>query len=116
MKTFIGDFKDKNYVYSSDTESLRAQLISILNEPFGSRWYYPSYGTRLNEYRFSVMNYFTINMIGQEIKNAISLMSGVRLSKISYYLENNQLHFSRDLLRQSEIIKIGISVSDGVAF
>lgn len=116
MKTFIGDFKDKNYIYSSDTEALRAQLISIINTPCGSRWYYPTYGTRLNEYRFSVMNYFTINMIGQEIKNAIALMNGVKLSKISYYLENNQLHFNIDLVRQSEIIRIGLSVSDGVAF
>jgi hypothetical protein len=43
-------------------------------------------------------------------------MNGIKLSKISYYLENNQLHFNIDLVRQSEIIKIGLSVSDGVAF
>lgn len=116
MKTFIGDFKDKNFIYSSDTEALRAQLISILNTPFGSRWYYPTYGTRLNEYRFSVMNYFTINMIGQEIKNAVALIGGVKLSKISYYLEDNQLHFNVDLVKQLETVSINLSVSDGVAF
>ena len=116
MRTFIGDFKNKNYIYSNDTDALRAQLISILNTPFGSRWYYPTYGSHLNEYRFSVLNYFTINMIGQEIKNAVSLIGGVRLSKMSYYLKDNQLYFNINLIRQSEIIEIRLSVSNGVAF
>ena len=69
MKTFTGQYSNGNFVYSNDTEAIRAQLISILNTQLGSRFYYPSYGSRLNDYRFDVINYFTINMIAQEIKN-----------------------------------------------
>ena len=61
MKTFTGQYSNGNFVYSNDTEAIRAQLISILNTPLGSRFYYPSYGSRLNDYRFDVINYFTIN-------------------------------------------------------
>ena len=115
MQTFTGKFVNRNFVLSDDTEALKAQLVSILSTPFGARYYYPSYGSHLNEYRFSVLNYFTINMIGQEIKNAIALMNGVSLSKISYYLENNNLHFNIELNRMSEKIKINLSIVDGVA-
>jgi hypothetical protein len=116
MQTFTGKFSNGNFVYSSDAEAIKAQLISILNTPAGSRFYYPSYGSHLNEYKFSILNYFTINMIGQEVKDAIALMSNVNLINISYYVYNNTLYFSIDLNRLSEKISINISVSDGVAF
>ena len=85
MKTFTGQYSNGNFVYSNDTEAIRAQLISILNTPLGSRFYYPSYGSRLNDYRFDVINYFTINMIAQEIKNAIFLVNAVKQGKLEYH-------------------------------
>lgn len=115
MKTFIGKYSNGNFVYSGDVESIRAQLISILNTPLGSRFYYPSYGSRLNEFRFSILNYYTINMIGQEIKNAIALMSGITLVRIGYYVNNNKLYFNIELSRMAENIKLNLSVVDGVA-
>lgn len=115
MKTFIGKYSNGNFVYSGDNDAIRAQLISILNTPIGSRFYYPSYGSRLNEFRFSILNYYTINMIGQEIKNAIALMNGISLVKISYYVDNNKLHFNVELSRMSEKIKLNLSIVDGVA-
>jgi phage baseplate assembly protein W len=115
MKTFIGNYNEKNFVYANDIESIRAQLISILNTPFGSRFYYPTYGSNLNKFRFSILNYFTINMIGQEIKNAIALLGGVTLSNISYYVTNNQLYFNIVLNRQSEKISLNLKISDGIA-
>lgn len=115
MRTFAGKYENDNFVYSEDNEALRIQLISILNTPIGSRFYAPSYGSRLNEFKFSVINYFTINMIGQEIKNAIHLMSGVSLSKISYSVYNNKLIFNIELNRLSEKINMNLSVVDGVA-
>ena len=115
MKTFFGKYENGSFVYSSDTEALRAQLISILNTPAGSRFYAPTYGSHLREYRFSILNYYTINMIGQEIKEAIQHMRGVTLSKIGYALDGNRLLFSIELNRLSERIKINLSVSDGVA-
>lgn len=115
MRTFAGKYVNDNFVYSDDNETLRMQLISILNVPLGSRWYMPSYGSRLNEYRFSIINYFTIQMIGQEIKNAIALMNGISLSKITYDVYDNKLVFNIELNRLSEKISINISVVDGVA-
>lgn len=115
MKTFAGKYVGKNFVYSDDNEAIRMQLISILNTPVGSRYYYPSYGSHLNEYRFSVLNYFTINMIGQEIKNAIALLNGITLSSIGYYIKDNKLYFNIELNRLSNNIKISLSVVDGVA-
>ena len=115
MKTFFGKYENGSFVYSNDTETLRAQLISILNTPAGSRFYAPTYGSHLREYRFSVLNYYTINMIGQEIKEAIHLMDGVTLSKIQYTLNGNKLVFAIELTRLSERIAINLTVADGVA-
>lgn len=115
MKTFTGQYSNGNFVYSNDTEAIRAQLISILNTPLGSRFYYPSYGSRLNDYRFDVINYFTINMIAQEIKNAILLLDGVTLSNIEYHVYNDRLYFDIELTRLSEKISLNLSVTDGVA-
>ena len=55
MKTFTGQYSNGNFVYSNDTEAIRAQLISILNTPLGSRFYYPSDGSRLKDHRFDVI-------------------------------------------------------------
>lgn len=115
MKTFSGKFLGRNFVYSSDNEAIRMQLISILNTPLGSRFYYPSYGSTLNNFRFSVLNYFTINMIGQEIKRAVSLIDGVSLASIGYSVKENTIYFDIALNRMSEIVKLKLSVTDGVA-
>ncbi len=115
MRTFTGKYINENFAYSDDNEAIRAQLISILNTPIGSRFYYPSYGSRLNEFKFSIINYFTINMIGQEIKNAVALMGGISLNKISYDVYDNKLVFNVELKRLSEKISINLSVVDGVA-
>lgn len=115
MKTFSGKFSDKNFIYSDDIESIRMQLVSILNTPVGSRFYYPSYGSHLREYRFAVLNYYTINIIGQEIKNAVDFISGVELTGISYYVVDNVLHFNIELNRLSNIVKVNLTVVDGVA-
>lgn len=115
MQTFSGKYYGRNFVYSSDTEAIRMQLVSILNTPMGSRFYYPSYGSHLNEYRFSILNYFTINMIGQEIKNAVALIDGVTLSNIGYYIKSNTIYFIIELNKMSEKVKVNISVKDGVA-
>ena len=116
MKTFFGEYSGGNFVMSGDNEVLRAMLISILNTPIGSRFYYPSYGSRLNELKFSVLNHFTINMIGQEVKNAVGLMDGVSLSSIEYTIDNDTIHFTIGLNRLSNNITVNLSVADGVAF
>ena len=54
-------------------------------------------------------------MIGQEIKNAIQFMSGVTLANISYTLDNNALKFDIDLYYLSEVVRINLTVVDGVA-
>ena len=86
MKTFTGQYSNGNFVYSNDTEAIRAQLISILNTPLGSRFYYPSYGSRLNDYRFDVINYFTINMIAQAIVIERLFSLSKRLTPSSPYI------------------------------
>lgn len=115
MKTFVGQYKNGSFVYSGHNDAIKAQLISILNTPMGSRFYAPSYGSHLNEYRFSILNYFTINMIAQEIKNAIQFMGGVTLASMNYFLKNNQLHFIVELAYLSEIVRVELKVVDGVA-
>ena len=115
MRTFTGNYSNKSFQYSGDNEALRAQLISILNTPIGTRFYYPSYGSHLNEYRFNVLNHYSINMIAQEIKNAIALIDGITLSAISYSISGNNLYFTIDLNKTSNIIRFTISVVDGVA-
>lgn len=115
MKTFFGKYENGSFVYSEHSEAIKAQLISILNTPIGSRFYAPTYGSVLNEYRFSILNYFTINMIGQAIKDAIQLMSGVTLQNIEFSLVNNKLYFTVDLLHLSEIVRVNLTISDGVA-
>ena len=115
MMTFAGEYNGTNFVYSGDTEAIKMQLVSILNTPIGSRFYAPSYGSNIRNYRFSILNYFTINMIGQEIKNAIQFMSGVTLANISYTLDNNALKFDIDLYYLSEVVRINLTVVDGVA-
>lgn len=116
MKTFTGKYANTNFIYSDDNDALRMQLISILNTPKGSRFYYPSYGSHINEYRFEILNYFTINMIGQEIKDAVSLIDGVELESIEYIVYNNRLDFNISLSRMSNIINIKVSVADGAAY
>lgn len=115
MKTFFGKFYNNNFVYSNDNESLRAQLISILNTPIGTRFYAPSYGSNLRNYKFSVLNYYTINMIAQEVKNAVHLLEGVSLSSLSFYVNGNSVNFILDLNRSSESIRVALKVVDGVA-
>lgn len=115
MITFAGKYENGNFIYSEDTEAIKMQLVSILNTPIGSRLYAPSYGSNLRNYRFSILNYFTINMIGQEIKNAIQHMSGVTLASITYSVNNNKLLFSIDLQYMSETIRVDLTVVDGVA-
>lgn len=115
MKTFVGEYRNGNYVLSGDDEVLRAQLISILNTEKGTRFYYPSYGSNLRDFRFSVLNYFTINMIGQEVKSAIDLLNGVKLSSIDYQIDGNSIKFNISLTRMSTRLNINISVADGVA-
>ena len=115
MITFTGQYDKNKFVYSDDLESIRVQLISILNTPIGSRWYYPSYGSNLNQYRFSPFNYFTINMIGQEIKNAIDHLEGVSLADIAFTFYKEKLIFVISLYRFSDIVKLYITVADGVA-
>jgi phage baseplate assembly protein W len=116
MKTFFGKYENGNFTYSEQNESLKAQLISILNTPIGSRFYAPSYGSRLNEYRFSILNYFTINIIGQTIKDAIQFMEGVTLLKIEYSLNKNDLLFNIELMYMSDVVTINLTVADGVAY
>lgn len=116
MKTFVGEYKNGNFSYSGDIDSIRMQLISILNTPLGSRFYFPSYGSKISDYRFNVINYFTINMIGQEIKRVVDLIDGVSLTDIQYNVQDNTIIFDMSLSRLSDIIKIRVSVSDGVAY
>lgn len=115
MESFTGAYERNNFVLSSDEKVLKAELISILNTPVGSRYYYPSYGSNLSSFKFSVLNYFTINIIGQEVKSAVDLLDGVTLSGISYYISNNKLYFTLDLNKNSNNYKVTLSVSDGVA-
>lgn len=115
MRTFTGKYSNGNFVYSGNAEVLKSQLVSILNTPFGSRFYYPGYGSRLNEYKFSPINYFTIHMISQEIKNAVNYIDGVSLSAISYSLEDGILKFNVELSKLSERIKLSLNVVNGVA-
>lgn len=115
MKTFFGEYNNKNYVYSDDSAVLKSQLISILNTPIGTRFYYPEYGSNLYKYKFGVINYFTVNMIGQEIKNAISMMTGVSLSSITYNINGTTLLFNISLKKTSNIFRLNIKVEDGVA-
>lgn len=115
MKTFFGKYQNGNFVYSDKNESIRAQLISILNTPVGSRFYAPTYGSHLREYRFSTLNYYTINMIGQAVKEAIALMSNVTLSKMEYILSGNKLTFDIELIVASDNVRVTLSVADGVA-
>lgn len=115
MQTFTGQYSGRNFVYSDDLEAIRLQLVSILNTPIGSRFYYPSYGSNLRSYRFSVLNYFTINMLSQEIKNAVDFIDGVTLAGIGYYIKDNTINFEITLNRLSENVKVNIAVTDGVA-
>lgn len=115
MITFTGKYSRNNFVYSDDLESIRIQLISIINTPKGSRWYYPSYGTNISAYRFSPINYWTINMIGQEIKSAVDHLSGVQLAEIGYTVIDGKLVFEIGLKRFSDIVKLNITVVDGIA-
>lgn len=116
MKTFIGEYKNGSYIMSGDDEVLRAQLVTILNTPIGSRFYYPSFGSNLKNLRFSVLNYYTINIITQTIKDAVDLIDGVKLAGISYSLSNNNtIQYIIDLDRLSTKYRINLSVSDGVA-
>lgn len=115
MKTFFGKYKNGNFVYSDQNEAIKAQLVSILNTPIGERFYAPTYGSSLNEFRFSVLNYYTINMIGQTIKDAIQLMNGITLQNIEFSLVKNTLYFAIDLIYLSEIVRVNLKISDGVA-
>lgn len=115
MQTFTGAFNGRNFVLSGDNEAIKSQLVSILNTSIGSRYYYPTYGSHLNEYKFSVLNYFTINIIAQTIKEAVSIMDGISLTNIEYYVEDNKLYFNVELSRNSNNIKVSLSVVDGVA-
>lgn len=115
MITFAGKYENNNFVYSDDTEAIKMQLVSILNTPIGTRFYAPTYGSNIREYRFSILNYFTINMIGQEIKNAIQYMSGITLADMSYTIKDNQLTFDVDLYYLSEVIRVNLTIVDGVA-
>ena len=115
METFFGQYVGKNFVLSNESEALRIQLVSILNTPSGSRFYYPSYGSRLNEYNFNVLNYYTVNMIGQEVKNAISLLDGVSLVSIDYVVDGNKVMFMITLQKTSNRIRVNLTVQDGVA-
>ena len=115
MRTFIGKYDNGHYIYSNQNEAIKAQLVSILNTPVGSRFYMPSYGSRLNEYRFSVLNYFTINMIAQEIKNAVQFMTDISLVSMSYFLDNNNLKFTIDLSYMSSVVRVDLAIADGVA-
>jgi phage baseplate assembly protein W len=115
MITFAGKYENNSFKYSDDTEAIKMQLVSILNTPIGSRFYAPTYGSNIRNYRFSILNYFTISMIGQEIKNAIMFMSGITLANISYTLDGNNLIFTVDLYYLSEVVRINLTIVDGVA-
>jgi phage baseplate assembly protein W len=115
MESFTGKYTRNGFILSSDKDVLKAELVSILNTPIGSRFYYPTYGSNLNQLRFSILNHFTVNMIGQEVKSAIELLDGVTLNGISYYISNNTVNFVLDLSKYSENYKVSLSVSDGVA-
>lgn len=115
MQTFIGEYQNGNFTMSSDAIALKAQLVSILNTPIGTRFYYPSFGSNLSQLRFSVLNYYTINIITQAIKDAVELINGVRLLSLVYTIKNNSLLFTVNLDKLSTKYSINISVSDGVA-
>lgn len=115
MKTFTGKYANKSFQYSTDNEAFRAQLISILNTPVGSRFYYPDYGSNLNDFRFSILNHFSINMIAQEVKRAITLIDGVELKAISYSISGNNLYFTVDLEKLSSVTRVALTITDGVA-
>lgn len=116
MITFAGEYKDNNYILSDDKNAIKMQLLSILNTPLGTRFYSPNYGSNIRKYRFSILNYFTINMIGQEIKNAISLMSGVTLASIDYSVDENKLTFEVELAYLSTNIRVDLTYLDGVIY
>lgn len=116
MKTFTGKYVNGNFVLSSDNEVLRAELVSILNTRLGTRWYYPTYGSSLREFKYDILNFYSLNLITQEIKTAISLIEGVKLVGISYIIgSNKEIIFSIDLNRDSTTFKVSLSVQDGVA-
>ncbi len=116
MKTFTGSYFNRNFVLSDDNEVLKANLVSILNTPIGSRFYYPSYGSNLSSYKGANINYFTINMIGQEIKSAIDLIDGVELSNFSYYFDDeNVLRFNITLSKRSQSFIVNLAIKDGFA-
>lgn len=116
MKTFTGQYRNGSFVLSGDNEVLRAELVSILNTRLGTRWYYPTYGSSLSDLKFEVLNYYTLNLITQEIKTAVSLIGGISLVGISYKIDNSKgLIFSIDLNKDSTIFKVTLSVLDGVA-
>jgi phage baseplate assembly protein W len=115
MITFAGKYENDNFVYSEDAEVIKMQLVSILNTPLGSRFYAPTYGSNIRNYRFSILNYFTINMIGQEVKNAIQHLSGVTIANITYTVDNNKLIFYIDLNYMTNKVRINLTIVDGVA-
>lgn len=116
MKTFTGKYSNGNFVLSNDNEVLRAELVSILNTRLGTRWYYPTYGSSLSDLKFEILNFYTLNLVSQEIKTAVGLIDGVSLSGISYSIgKNKELVFSIDLVKNSTMFKVSLSVVDGVA-
>lgn len=116
MKTFTGKYVNGNFVLSSDNEVLRAELVSILNTRLGTRWYYPTYGSSLRDLKYEILNFYSLNLITQEIKTAVGLIEGVKLVGISYKIgENKELIFSINLTKNSTTFKVTLSVLDGVA-
>jgi hypothetical protein len=54
-------------------------------------------------------------MIGQEVKEAINMMSGVTLSAISYTVNDNSIIFNIDLIQNSDTVRFSLAITDGVA-
>lgn len=116
MKTFTGKYVNGNFVLSSDNEVLKAMLVSILNARLGTRWYYPTYGSSLSDLKFEILNYYTINLVTQEIKTAVGLIEGISLDGISFKIgKDKEIIFLIDLRKDSTTFKVSLSVLNGVA-
>lgn len=68
----------------TDDEEIRADLVHLILTRKGSRYFLPSFGTRLYEFIFEPMDGPTFSDIQSEIKDAVDeFMPGITLNEIS---------------------------------
>lgn len=80
------DSFDGKYLDLSDTgdEEIRTDLIHLLLTRKGSRYFLPSFGTRLYEYLFEPLDGPTFSEIDSEIRDTVSeFIPGITITNIS---------------------------------